>query len=57
MLTEAFRGAADMHVTIKKKFRLLTFFFSFLVFEKKNCEFAGLRLNGLFRKEVVVSNL
>ena len=31
--------------------------FSFLVFEKKNCEFAELRLNGLFRKVVVVSNL
>ena len=33
------------------------FIFSFLVFEKKNCEFAELRLNGLFIKEVVVSNL
>ena len=31
--------------------------FSFLVFEKKNCEFAELRLNGLFRNVVVVSNL
>ena len=33
------------------------FIFSFLVFEKKNCEFAELRLNGLFRKVVVISNL
>ena len=32
--------------------------FSFLVFEReKNFEFAELRLNGLFRQVVVVSNL
>ena len=33
------------------------FIFSFLVFEKKKCEFAELRLNELFRNVVVVSNL
>ena len=34
------------------------FTFEILVFEKKrNCKFAGLRLNGLLRKVVVVSKL
>jgi hypothetical protein len=54
-------GHADLLIKFTLPTQMLhiahIFIFSFLVFEKKNCEFAELRLNGLFRNVVVVSNL